>query len=415
MNVEFPEKLAPLFEPHRFKSIRGGRDGSKSWSVARALLLYGAASEEFIVCARETMNTIADSVHRLLEEQIDLLKLPYYEVEKAKIRHRRTGTEFVFKGLKHNPDAIKSLEGATKFWAEEAHGISYESWSKAIPTIRRPGSEIWLTWNPQLEDDETWQRFVVNPPPDCVDIQMNYLDNPWASEALRAEREVMQTSNPAEYEHIWLGKPRSQMVGAIYEHEMRQAEESGRIARVPYDRNLKVDTAWDIGWGDTTAIWMFQAAPFAWHFIDYVEGNQKDIAQWVHILQSRNYVWGKDYLPWDAASKMFRAELVATLKRLGRNAVILDRGDRIAGINAVRGILPRCWFDRERCAEGLKALKHYRYGEIERLGTTTREPIHDWASHPADAFRSFAVGVRNEVKRPPKEQQRRREPLSAWS
>jgi phage terminase large subunit len=416
MDVEFPQKLYPLFEPHRFKSIRGGRDGAKSWSVARALALIGADREEFIVCARETMNAISDSVHRLIEQQIDLLKIPFYQVEKAKIRHTRTGTEFVFKGLRHNPEAIKSLEGATKLWVEEAQKVSYHSWSKAIPTIRRPGSEIWLTWNPELEDDETHQRFVTNPPPDCLDIVMNYTDNPWASEALRAEREAMERTNPAEYAHIWLGEPRSTMVGAIYEHEMRQTETDGRIGRVPYDRALPVHTAWDIGWGDNTVIWMFQAQPFAWHFIDYVEGNQKDIAEWIRILQSRGYIWGKDYLPWDAASKMFRAELVQTLRKLGRDARILDRGDRAAGINAVRGILSQCWFDRERCKDGIQAMKHYRYGEIERLGTSTREPVHDWASHPADAIRSMAVGVRSELKRPPKPAAGPpRRPVSAWS
>lgn len=415
-DVTFPRKLRPLFEPHRFKSIRGGRDGAKSWSVARALVEVGASRKKFAVCARETMNSISDSVHRLLEQQIDLLKIAGYHIEKAKITHRGTGSEFVFKGLRHNPEAIKSLEGADILWVEEAQSVSYDSWSKAIPTIRRPNSEIWLTWNPKLESDETWQRFVVRPPPDCLDIIMNYTDNPWPSEALRAEREAMRINDPAEFEHIWLGQPRSTLAGAIYENEMRLAALENRIRRVPYDRTLPVHTAWDIGWGDTTSIWMFQVLPFAYNFIDYAEGNQKDIAEWIRILQTRPYIWGTDYMPWDAASKMFRDELVRTLKQLGRNAKILDRGDVEVGINIVRSLMPRCYWDIEKCPDGLQALRQYQYGEIKAMSDSTkkspsRKPLHNWASHPSDAFRSFGVGVRGQVAKPKEEKAAQKRPM----
>jgi phage terminase large subunit len=402
MIVEFPERLKPLFEHHRFKSVRGGRDGAKSWSVATALLELGANQQEFIVCARENMNSIADSCHRLISNRIaDLGMQDQWDIEKARIRHRWTNTEFVFKGLRHNPDAIKSLEGATKLWVEEAQSVSKDSWDKSIPTVRRPGSEIWLTWNPELETDDTWRRFVVNPPPDCMDLTMNFSDNPWSSEVLRAEREQLEIDSPDEYAHIWLGQPRRAVVGGIYSAELKKADESGRIMQLPYDPTRPVHTAWDLGWGDMVSIWMFQSAPFEWRFIDYIEGNKRDVTSFVRELQTRPYVWGTDYLPWDAASsgRMATGKSVQmVMSELGRDVFVVKQNQVHAGIDAVRAKFPTCYFDIGKCGDGIQALRHYRYGEIKALSsqghiTPTREPIHDWSSHPADAFRTFAMGV----------------------
>jgi phage terminase large subunit len=409
--IQFPSKARGVFEPHRFKSLRGGRDGSKSWIAARALLEMGATQPEFIVCARENMNSIADSCHRLLVQQIGLLDMQdQWEIEKARIMHRKTGTEFVFKGLRHNPDAIKSLEGATKLWVEEAQSVSKDSWDKAIPTIRRPGSEIWLTWNPQLETDDTWRRFVINPPPDCLDIVINFSDNPWASEVLRAEREKLAIDDPDEYAHIWLGQPRRAVVGGIYSAELRKADTEGRITRVPYDTTKPVHTAWDLGWGDLVSIWMFQSAPFEWRFIDYMEGNNQEISTFVRDLQQKPYVWGTDYLPWDAASTGRLAtgkSVEAVMRGLGRNVQVVPQNLVSVGIDAGRRMFQLSWFDIEKCADGIQALRHYRYGEIKALSTSdhktpTREPLHDWASHPADAYRTAAMGVETPTSGKPK-------------
>ena len=402
MNIEFPSKLRPLFEPHRFKNIWGGRDGAKSWNVARYLLEIGAIGTEFFVCARENMNSIADSCHRTLASQISMMGMvDQYIIEKAKIWHKTTKTEFVFKGLRHNPDAIKSLEGATKLWVEEAQSVSKDSWDKSIPTIRRPGSEIILTWNPELETDDTWRRFMVNPPPDTVAINMNFSDNPWASEVLRAEREKLEIEDPDEYAHIWLGQPRRTVTGGIYAAEFRMVDSEQRITRVPYDPSRPVHTCWDLGWGDLVAIWMFQSAPFEWRFIDYIDGNNRDVGSFVRELQDRPYVWGTDYLPWDAASTGRLAtgkSVEAVMRSLGRKVQVVPQNLVHVGIEAVRRMLPLCWFDIDKCADGLQALRHYRYGEIKVLSTPdhrtpTREPVHDWASHPSDALRTGAMGV----------------------
>ena len=268
MNVDFPRKLAFLFTPARYKSARGGRDGGKSWGYAQALVEIASAREaqlkewglwcdgpEFIVCARENMNSIADSVHRLLADTIERLALGHqFIVEKSRIANRFTSAEFVFKGVRHNPDAIKSLEGATRAWIEEAQSVSDDSWRKIIPTVRRPNSEIWLSWNPELESDPTYQRFVVHPPPGLVEAQLNFSDNPWSSEVLRDEREQMEADDPDEYAHVWLGQPRRMTRGSIYGNQMRLIEEQGRITSVPYNPSIPVHTGWDLGKRDFTAI-----------------------------------------------------------------------------------------------------------------------------------------------------------------
>ena len=163
MKVEFPEILKPVFEPSRYKVLYGGGGGLKSWGNGRALLLIGAQRKCLILCTREFQGFIADSVHRLLSEQIYYLGLEdFYEVQQKRITGKN-GTEFIFEGLKNNVTKIKSLEGVDYCWCEEAESISDHSWDILIPTIRKPGSEIWISFNPADELDPTYQRFVVKP------------------------------------------------------------------------------------------------------------------------------------------------------------------------------------------------------------------------------------------------------------
>ena len=165
--AEFPPKLAGLFEPHRYKVLYGGRGGAKSWSIARALLLLGQQEEHRILCCREFMQSLQDSVWRLLCDQIFELGLgSFYEVNKGFIRGANN-TEFRFAGIRSNVSQVKSFEGVTLCWCEEAANISKYSWDVLIPTIRRPGSEIWISMNPELETDDSYKRWILNPPPDA--------------------------------------------------------------------------------------------------------------------------------------------------------------------------------------------------------------------------------------------------------
>lgn len=206
--AQLPSGLQFLFRPKRFKVIRGGRGGSKSWGVARALAILGSQKKLRILCCREVQNSIQESVHHVLKDQIDKIGLgQFYTVLERNITGRN-GTEFIFHGLFRNVNKIKSLEGIDLCWVEEAENVSEDSWESLTPTIRKDGSEIWVTFNPQYEDDETYKRFVTNPPDNCLTVELNYYDNPWFPQVLRDEMEQDRVRDKAKYEWKWLGKPK---------------------------------------------------------------------------------------------------------------------------------------------------------------------------------------------------------------
>jgi phage terminase large subunit len=184
LKAEFPKKLQCLFRPARYKILYGGRGGSKSWGMARALLLLGADRKLRIACGREIQSSIADSVHHLLKSQIGQLGLSSrYKVRQDYIEGTN-GTLFTFHGLKANIGSVKSIEGIDIFWAEEAQSVSKTSWDTLIPTVRKDGSEIWVSFNPDLETDETYRRFVLRPPSGAIVQKIGWRDNPWFNEVL---------------------------------------------------------------------------------------------------------------------------------------------------------------------------------------------------------------------------------------
>lgn len=406
MNAEFPEKLDFLFEPHRYKVAYGGRGAAKSWGIARALLIIGAQRPLRILCARETQKSIADSVHKLLSDQVVALNLGgRYRIEKARIVGTN-GTEFIFAGLRHNINNIKSVEACDIVWVEEAQTVSRSSWAVLIPTIRKPGSEIWVSFNPDLETDETYQRFVVNPPPGAAVVKINWRDNPWFPEVLRSDMEHLRATDPDAYEHIWEGNCNRTLEGAVYAHELRALESEGRITRVPYDPTKPVQTFWDLGWADNTSIWFAQAAPFEHRIIDHLSGSRRPLTWYLQALQARGYVYGTDFLPHDARAKQLGSgrSVEELMREAGRRVEIVPMLSIADGINAARSIFPICYFDAEKTAEGLQALRHYRYDVPNANGIERREPLHDWASHDADAFRYLAVALK-----PPKREQEERQ------
>lgn len=206
IRADLPEYAAPLFEPNRYKVVYGGRGAARSWSAARALLILGAQRPLRILCARELQKSIRDSVHRLLADQIELLGLPY-QVLQTEIRHAN-GTLFLFEGLRYNVTKIKSLEGVDIAWVEEAERVSKESWDVLIPTIRKEGSEIWITFNPDQETDPTYQRFVLDPPPGAWVRKVSWRDNPWFPDELDAERRYLMRVDPDAAAHVWEGGTR---------------------------------------------------------------------------------------------------------------------------------------------------------------------------------------------------------------
>lgn len=208
IDLRIPAKLSPLFNRARYKVFYGGRGGAKSWAFARVLLLLALQKKRRILCAREFQVSIADSVHRLLCDQIyDLGLESMFTITKTQISSA-IGSEFIFKGLHHNAQEIKSLEGVDICWVEEAQSVSRDSWDLLIPTIRKQGSEIWISFNPGQPDDETWKRFVLHPPDGAVVVKVGWQDNPWFPETLRQEMEYCRRIDHEAYAHIWGGEPR---------------------------------------------------------------------------------------------------------------------------------------------------------------------------------------------------------------
>lgn len=207
LRVEFPVAYQPLFRPARYKVFYGGRGKAASWSFARALLTLGTQRTLRILCTRELQKSIKDSVHRLLQDQIAAMGLEWaYETTNTEIRCLLTGTLFIFKGLRYNVNEIKSLEGIDIVWVEEAEKCSEQSWKVLVPTIRKTGSEIWVTFNPDQPTDPTWKRFCVNPPQGAIVVRCSYRDNPWFPEELRKEMEYDRRVDPDSAAHVWDGE-----------------------------------------------------------------------------------------------------------------------------------------------------------------------------------------------------------------
>lgn len=393
--IDLPKKLAPLFQPARYKVLWGGRGGAKSWGVARALLIMGASEPLRILCAREVQRTIADSVHLVLSDQIGALGLQdFYTIQEASITGQN-GTEFLFAGLRtQDVGKIKSFEGVDIAWCEEAQSISKKSWNILIPTIRKEGSEIWVTFNPDMDTDETYKRFVVKPPPDAVVVRMTYKDNPWFPKVLEKERSDMLRSDPGEYEHVWEGRCRTAVLGAVYAAEVRSMVEERRVRPVPYDPALKVHTIWDLGWNDQTSIIFAQRQGSEVRIIDFIEDSHRILADYVAELQRKPYVYGIDWLPHDGNNADLKTGKSSkeVMKKLGRRVKVIPRMDVEAGIKAARMMFPRAYIDDERGARLIDCLRRYRRGVPESTGEPGN-PVHDEFSHAADAWRGLAVVV----------------------
>jgi phage terminase large subunit len=405
--AQFPIKLEGLFKPSRYKVTYGGRGGSKSWGIARALLIKGAKEPLRILCAREFMTSMRDSVHKLLCDQIESLGLSsFYEITQASIKGRN-GTEFSFVGLKNNVANVKSYEGVDICWAEEAQTVSRLSWNVLIPTIRKEKSEIWVSFNPELETDETYQRFVANPPQDAIVIKINWYDNPWFPETLRQEKDALKDRDIEAYNQVWEGLCRQTVDGAIFARELQQAEKDGRLTRVPYDATKPVHAVFDLGWADSTSIWFLQFVGMETRLIRYLEDSQKTMSHYLATMQTFGYVYDTVWLPHDAENKTLAAAgrtIEDIVRAAGYKTRILPRVPILDSINAARTIFPTCYFDKENAAEGINCLRHYRYEVDPETGQFGRNPLHDQYSHGADAFRYIALMIKEPPKAKPRAQ-----------
>jgi phage terminase large subunit len=191
-------------------------------------------------------------------------------------------------------------------------------------------------------------------------------------------------------------------LGAIYAKEYAQARQDKRIGRVPYDPLLPVSTHWDLGIGDATAIWFAQRHGPEVRIIDYYEANGMPLNHYAEVLRGKPYTYGEDWLPHDAQARELTSGKSAQeiLSALGRKVRITPKLSLEDGINAARMTFPRCWFDEDKTVRGLECLQNYRRELNEKLGEFRSTPLHNWASHGADAFRYLAVSIDKTGARP---------------
>jgi len=272
------------------------------------------------------------------------------------------------------------------------------------PTIRKAGSEIWITFNPHKKTDYIYQNFVVNPPESCESIFVSWRDNPWFSEELREEMEDLKKRDYDAYLNVWEGQPKVLLAGAVYMEELRKVRLDKRITEVPWQKGIPVDTFWDLGRSDSTTIWFRQRVGFEWRYIKYYQARQKELDHFLEYLQRQSYIYGYHNLPHDAKAKQlgskmsieerFRAaypEKVRIVKRLS----VQD------GIDAARTILANSWFDEKECEKGLECLYNYHYEVVDQItGQLSLKPVHNWASHGADSYRYSAISTSQRAGKP---------------
>lgn len=424
--VQILDKLSFLFEHHPYKTLYGGRDGVKSWSIAQALLLLGTGSIPGwpdplrILCGRETMDSIRESVHQLLTDQIVRLGLEsFYTPLQSEIRGKN-GTEFVFCGLrKQTVSSIKSYEAIDIFWGEEASTVSRRSLTILLPTIRKPGSEIWWSLNPDLDSDPVYTDFVISPPEGAVTIRTSYHDNNWLSEESKQKIKTLKERDQDTFHHVYEGATRSTVEGAIYKQEIQAAERDGRIREVPCDPMKPVDLFFDLGFADRVSIWAAQRTPFEIRILRYFEDDHQAIDYYLMEAQKWGYVLGTFFLPWDGGTRSLgTGKSIEEIIRAKGFKVRVNRQLNVAdGINAVRTLFPQFYFDKLLCADGLSYMRRYQWGPPAKVGNSEvprSQPLHDDASHPADALRTLAVGI----KEPERQKEQAKAPprkATSWS
>jgi len=392
--IVIPSVFKFLRTPSRYKTLYGGRGGGKSQAAHLTLLVMGMERPLRIVCGREIQKSIKDSVHTVLCDMIRKYNLSwFYDIQETVIRGKN-GTEFKFRGLKHNVTDIKSLEGVDYFCIEEAENVSNNSYEVLIPTIRKNGSEIWIIFNPKNYTDPTYQRFVVTQDPDNIAKKISWRHNPFFPDELNKERLKLLKDDPEACQHVYEGELDTRRSGAVYAKQIAKAREEGRITVVPYDPQSEVFTAWDLGFGDATAIWWLQFIGRELRWLDYYENTGEQLDHYVRIVKDKpyNYVKKGHFLPHDGAHGNIRGESVSKqLELQGLSNTVLDRENDVThGIELMRQTLAYSVFDAKKTETGIFALEQYGYEWDEDRNIFKPKPKHDWTSNSADAARYAA-------------------------
>ena len=406
--IELPPKLIPVFQgTARLRAAWGGRGSGKtrSFSLMSAVEGYrygNAGISGQILCGREHLNSLEESS---LEEvksairSVDWLD-DYYEIGERYIRSKDGRIKYVFAGLRHNLDSIKSKAKLLLAWIDEAEGVSEEAWRKLMPTVREEGSEVWVTWNPESKDSATHKRLRLEAPDNSRIVKVNWSDNPWFPKVLEQERQEDLKRRPDTYGHVWEGDFLEYPEGSFFLREINKAKDEGRICKIPVVASHPCMTFWDIGSSDGCAVWVVQQiGNLEYRCIHFYEAWNEPYSHAVKWLQSLDLVFESHFLPHDADHKR-QGELKNKspkdmLKQLmpgGSWRIVPRIQELLWGIQQTADMLDAyIWIDEEKCAAGLEHLKAYRRKWSNTEGRWSHIPDKsEGHSEAADALRQMA-------------------------
>jgi phage terminase large subunit len=398
IQVEVPRKLQPLLHPKRYKGAYGGRGGAKSHFFAEQVILRCYVRSTRVVCIREIQDSIKDSVKQLLTDKITKLGLEeYFKVLDTEIRGPNDSI-IIFKGMQsYNAANIKSLESYDIAWVEEAQTLSQNSLRMLRPTLRKAGSELWFSWNPRYKTDPVDQFFRKNPPDNAIAVAINWQDNPWFKNTELYKDMLNDYENdPDEAEHVWGGAYGAGQ-GAILSRWVNKAERDGRINNdVTFDPNgAPIEVSSDIGFRDTASWWYWQPKVRGYSILKYEGDSGFDADDWIPVIQQNllalgNVKLGKIWLPPDSKAKTFQSKHSSMEKFLMAFSVehigATPPSKKPDQISASRRVIEFCEFNKDACEDGLDGLRAWEFEYNEDNNMLSREPLHNWASHPSDAF-----------------------------
>lgn len=421
LRIPTAEVFEPLLHPARYKGAWGGRGSGKSHFFAGLMIEEALMTPGYrAVCIREVQKSLKQSAKRLLEDKLQdfgLGEAHGFKVFREVIETPGDGV-ITFTGMQdHTADSVKSLEGFDRAWVEEAQSLSDRSMSLLRPTIRKEGSELWFSWNPQRANDpvDMMLRGATTPTGAKV-VRANWSDNPWLPSVLEQERRDCLAATPERYGNIWEGEYATVLEGAYFAKHLTEAQLEGRIGFVARDPLAKVYACWDIGGtsgrSDATAIWIVQFIGTEVRVLDYYEAVGQPFDAHVYWLRSSGYEDALCVLPHDGRKHdtVFSVTPEGYLRQAGFAVDLIPnqgKGAALQRIEAVRNIMPFCRFNAETTEGGREALGwyHEKRDEIRGIGLG---PDHDWSSHCADAFGAVALYQKMAVRQTARQPMRRK-------
>lgn len=354
-----------------------------------------------LVCARQFMNSLEDSsleeCKRAIEEEPVLRD--YYAIGEKFIKSYDGKVWFTFAGLDRSIQSVKSKGRILLLWADEAEPVTDAAWSIVLPTLREEGddwnAELWVTWNPARKTAAVEKRFRGSNDPRIKVVECSWRDNPWFPAILERQRQRDMVEREDEYDHIWEGKYGS-VQGAILGKWVGRAERQGRIhGAVEFDQaGLPIEITSDIGFRDTSSWWFWQRCRGGYRLLKYLGDSGLDADEWIPILQAAltdlAAPLGKIWLPHDARAKTFQTRETVVekfVKAFGSKHIdVVPQTKKQDQISAARSVIAHCEFHETACEDGLDGLRAWEFAFNEDLQTFSKEPLHNWASHPSDAF-----------------------------